>query len=109
MNISLITTLEIFIQWFHRDNIINQKKKKKKKYYKFFINLINLIANPSKSDKNNDSINNLILICDTLKILSPKNYPGFTLAWLDLISYHNFINNLIDSTLIKENSFKYEK
>ena len=109
MNISLITILDIVIQCFHRDYIVNQKSFNQKKYYKFFINLINLIANPSKSDKNNDSINNLILICDTLKILSPKNYPGFTLAWLDLISYHNFINNLIDSDLIEENSFKYEK
>ena len=34
----------------------------------------------------------------------PKNYPGFTLAWLDLISYHSFINNFLESKLIKENS-----
>ena len=109
MNIPSESILDIIIKCFHKDYVVNQKNFNQKRYYKFFINLINLIANPLKTEKMNNYINHLITICDTLKILSPKNYPGFTLAWLDLISYHNFINNLIDSTLIEENSFKYEK
>jgi hypothetical protein len=41
--------------------------------------------------------------------LSPRNYPGFALAWLDLISYYCFISNFISINLIKENTYKYEK
>ena len=99
MNIPSESILDIIIKCFHKDYVVNQKNFNQKRYYKFFINLINLIANPLKTEKMNNYINHLITICDTLKTLSPKNYPGFTLAWLDLISYHNFINNLIDSTL----------
>jgi hypothetical protein len=49
------------------------------------------------------------LICDIFKLLSPRNYPGFALAWLDLISYHYFISNFISINLLKENTYKYEK
>ena len=108
-NISLLRILDIIINCFHRDYVSNKQNFNQKKYYRFFINLINLIAKKNISETNNDNINNLILICDTLRILSPKNYPGFSLAWLDLISYHNFINNFLDKNLIEENSYKYEK
>ena len=111
-NISFAGILDIIIQCFHTDYLNNPKNFYQSKYYKFFINLINLITDPNLNDAtlNQEKINNnLILICDTLKILSPKNYPGFTLGWLDLISYHHFINNFLDENLKKENSFKYEK
>ena len=112
-NVSLMPILDIIIQFFHSYYVTSQRNFNQKKYHKFFINLINLIANPPNINENiitqNNSINHLILICDTLKVLSPKNYPGFTLAWLDLISYHNFINNFLDTVLIEQNSYKYEK
>ena len=112
-SVSFLKILDIIIQCFHRDYIVNKTYFNQKKYYKFFINLINLISNPpSNNDKdiNQDKvINHLILICDTLRVLSPKNYPGFTTAWLDLISYHNFINNFLDTNLIEQNAYKYEK
>ena len=112
-NISFMSILDIVINCFHKDYVNNGTNFNQKKYYKFFINLMNLISNPTFTSTNdiniNNTINNLILLCDTLKILSPKNYPGFILAWLDLISYHNFINNFLDTNLTKENSYKYEK
>ena len=109
-NISFPKILDIIIQCFHSDYVNNTINFNQNKYYKFFLNLIGLVASPTFSDNNEEFIiNNLILICDTLKILSPKNYPGFTLAWLDLISYHSFINNFLETKLIKENSYKYEK
>ena len=112
-NVSFIGILDIIIQCFHRDYITNGNNFNQKKYYKFFVNLIHLISNHSNLNENNinqdNSINQLILLCDTLKVLSPKNYPGFSLAWLDLISYHNFINNFLDTNLIEQNSNKYEK
>jgi hypothetical protein len=37
------------------------------------------------------------------------NYQGFTMAWLDLISYNNFINYFLDDSLNKDNKEKYEK
>ena len=112
-NVSFLRILDIIIQCFHRDYVTNKTNFNQKKYYKFFINLINLISNPPNNNDENinqdNIINHLILICDTLKVLSPKNYPGFTTAWLDLISYHNFINNFLDTNLTEENSYKYEK
>lgn len=102
--------LDIIIQCFHIDYVNNQSNFNQKKYYKFFINLITLITNSSYNDDNQENlINNLILICDTFRILSPKNYPGFAMAWLDLISYYHFINNFLETNLIKENAYKYEK
>ena len=108
--------LDIVISLLHQDYLIKKVYFNQKKYYKFFINLISLISN--KSDINNkDNIQNnenlkmdyLITICDKLKLLSPMNYPGFAIAWLDLISCNYFIQNFLDTNLIKENSYKYEK
>ena len=107
--------MNVMINIFHKDYILNQHNFNQKKYYKFFSNLIYLIENDSYNDKNN-TLNNINQktyyfnsICDTLKILSPMNYPGFILAWLDLISNNYFIKYFLDTNLIKENSIKYEK
>ena len=107
--------MNIMINIFHQDYILNGINFNQRKYYKFFINLIYLIDNNSDNDKDvilnktNKKIDYLNSICDALKILSPINYPGFTLAWLDIISYNHFLSNFLDINLIKENSIKYEK
>ena len=109
-NIPFINVLDIIIQCFHNDYVQNNTNFNQKKYYKFFLNLIYLITNQTYNNNTQENmINDLILICDTFKVLSPKNYPGFALAWPDLISYNHFINNFLDTNLIKENSLKYEK
>ena len=110
-NIPFIKVLDIIIQCFHNDYVQNNTNFNQKKYHKFFLNLIYLITNAQTYNNNaqENIINDLILISDTFKILSPKNYPGFALAWLDLISYYHFINYFLDTNLIKENSYKYEK
>ena len=105
--------LNFIINSFHQDYILNTINFNQKKYYKIFINLIYLMTNKLDNNDNKDNLlnkmNYLSLICDTFKILSPMNYPGFALAWLDLISFHDFIDNFLDVNLVKEDSNKYEK
>jgi hypothetical protein len=85
-----------------------------KKYHKFFINLISLIINITNNKEKKKKINNLnekymIIICDIFKLLSPMNYQGFIMAWLDLISYNDFIKYFLDDSLTRDNKEKYEK
>ena len=111
--------LNKIINCFHKDYLLSVVNFNQKKYYKLFMNLIYLISNNLKNEDNNkkSSLNYnydkkteyILLICDILKILSPMNYPGFILAWIDLISYNTLINNFLDTNLVKENSNKYEK
>ena len=110
--------LNMIINSFHKDYILNITNFNQKKYYRLFLNLIYLITNNFDENTNKEnSLNNntnqkmeyLLLLCDALKFLSPMNYPGFILAWLDLLSFNNFIENFLDVNLIKENSDKYEK
>ena len=107
LNKSLFSIINIF----HQDYVSNQINFNQKKYYKLLLNLIYLITNSNNNlNSQNQEIDYLFLICDALKILSPNNYPGFILAWIDLISYNKFISNFLDTDLIKENSnIKYEK
>ena len=105
--------LEKIVNYFHQDYIKNQLSFNQKKYHKFFINLISLIIN-SINNREKKKIYNLngeymFMICDIFKLLSPMNYQGFTMAWLDLISYNNFINYFLDDSLTKDNKEKYEK
>ena len=99
--------LDIIINCLHQDYLLNHINFEQKKYYRFFVNLIYLISN--YSDNNYIKIKCLFLICDKLKLISPMNYPGFALAWIDLLSYNYFIDNFISANLIKENAYKYDK
>ena len=105
--------MNFIINNFHQNYILNTVNFNQKKYYKLFLNLIYLMTNELDYIDNKENIlnkmNYLSLICDAFKIMSPLNYPGFTLAWLDLISYHYFIDNFLDINLVKENYNKYEK
>jgi CCR4-NOT transcription complex subunit 1 len=54
----------------------------------------------------------LFFFSDFLLIISPTNYPGFALAWLDLISCKIFISNFLEvdkSLRRKEIMIRYEK
>jgi len=113
-NIELyINILEKCVYYFHQDYMDNQLNFNQKKYHKFFINLISLIINnPNNKEKKKINILNdeyMLIICDIFKLLSPMNYQGFAMAWLDLISYNDFINYFLDVSLIKDNKKKYEK
>ena len=108
--------LNIIVNCLHQDYELNKINFNQKQYYKLLLHLIYLLTN--NLDNNNkgiilNNINNkmeyLILICDKLKILSPMNYPGFIMAWIDLISSNYFIINFLDINLVKENTDKYEK
>jgi CCR4-NOT transcription complex subunit 1 len=99
--------INIIVNCLHQDYLLNQINFNQKKYHRFFVNLVYLISN--NTDNNYVKTKCLLLICDIFKLLSPRNYPGFALAWLNLISYHYFINNFISINLVKENAYKYEK
>jgi CCR4-NOT transcription complex subunit 1 len=99
--------INIIVNCLHQDYLLNQINFNQKKYHRFFVNLVYLISN--NTDNNYIKSKCLLLICDIFKLLSPRNYPGFALAWLDLISYHYFISNFISINLLKENTYKYEK
>ena len=105
--------LEKIVNYFHQDYMKNQLNFNQKKYHKFFINLISLIINNpnSKEKKTNIYLNEeyMLIICDIFKLLSPMNYQGFIIAWLDLISYNDFIKCFLDDSLNKDNKEKYEK
>ena len=103
-------SLIIIVNILHQDYILNHINFDQKKYYKLLFHLIYLITNSNSNlNKHNQKIDYLSTIYDALKLLSPMNYPGFILAWIDLISYKKFIENFLDINLIKENSDKYEK
>jgi hypothetical protein len=113
-NIELYSNiLEKIVNYFHQDYMKNQLNFNQKKYHKFFINLISLIIN-NKNNNEKKKVNNLneeymLIICDIFKLLSPINYQGFIIAWLDLISYNDFIKFFLDDSLTKDNKEKYEK
>jgi hypothetical protein len=69
-------------------------------YYKLFFNFISLLDNIPNNAKvfncENTKIQYMTLIAEFFKIPSPTNYPGFALAWLDLISCKPFISCFLD-------------
>ena len=110
--------LNLIINCFHKDYVLSVVNFNQKKYYKLFLNIIYLIINRDNinnnierglSNNSEQKMEYILLICDILKILSPMNYPGFILAWIDLISYNPFIETFLDSDLVQENSNKNEK
>ena len=81
---------------FHCDYVKTLSNFNQRPYYKFFYNFISLFSKFKNDEKvfnsSNTKIQYFCAIADFLKILSPVNYPGFALAWLDLISCKNFIS-----------------
>ncbi len=110
---TIITGIFIF---FHQDYIYSKTSFNQRLYYKLFYNMIhhlNKFGNKENIFKGEyKKINYLTIISDFLLIISPTNYPGFALAWLDLISCKDFISNFldVDKTLRrKEVMLRYEK
>ena len=81
---------------FHYDYVITTFNFNQRPYYKLFYTFISLLDNIPNDAKVFNSQNTKILymnlIAEFLKIPSPSNYPGFALAWLDLIFCKPFIS-----------------
>jgi hypothetical protein len=103
---------------FHYDyckNIVNGTFNQRP-YYKLFTNIIFLLYN---AENNEDLFNGykkiqyFNIIGDIMRIIKPQSYPGFALAWLDILSckYFSgmFLENETGGKLSKENFPRYEK
>lgn len=101
---------------FHHDYVKSNVNFNQRPYYKLFYTFLSLLSPFKCNDEifysDFKKINFLFALGDCFKNLSPVNYPGFALAWLDLISCKYFISNFLESepgTKPKENIHKYEK
>ena len=98
--------------YFHKD-YITEKNINQRAYFRLIYNLIFLL-NKSPNDENIlDSefkkINYLYVIAEFLKLITPVNYPGFAMGWLELISCNLFVSNFLDSPLHPSHSKKKDK
>ena len=97
------------------DNFINQRG-----YFRLFYNLIHLLNKTHGEeivfDSEHKRINYFYQILEFLKNSTPINFPGFSMAWLELISCNIFISNFLESpyqqqshSKKKDKGEKYEK
>ena len=100
----------------HHDYIKNGINFNQRPYYKLLYNLLALLDGFNNTDNILDSefkkINYLMYFAGILYELSPMNYPGFALAWLDLISCKHFVTNFLEydnDPKETENIRKFEK
>ena len=81
---------------FHYDYMKTGLKFNQRPYFKLFYTFISLFSampnNAKVFNSENTKIQYMILIAQYLKYFSPQNYPGFALAYLELISAENFIS-----------------
>ena len=103
-------------QFFHDDYLTSKTSFNQRLYYKLFYNMFHYLNKFNNKELlfNGEykKINFLFSFSDLLLIISPTNYPGFALAWLDLISCKIFISNFLDvdkSLRRKEIMTRYEK
>ena len=77
------------INFFNKDYIQSEKNINQRAYFRLFYNLIYLLNKNQNSDMILDSIhkriNYLYEISEFLEKISPSNYPGFVMGWLELI------------------------
>lgn len=92
--------LDAVFKTFHKDYLKSGTAFNQRPYYKLFYILISTISSFEKTDTIMNSqykkIHYLMAIADLLRVLSPMNYPGFALAWLDLISAKHFVYNFLE-------------
>ena len=84
----------------HLDYNKNQNNFNQKPYYRLFINIIYLLYHSDNADplfSNNKKIHYFFVLADFFRTLRPQNYPGFSVAWLDIISYKYFSSTLLDT------------
>ena len=97
---------------FHYDYMKTSLNFNQRPYYKLFYTFISLfdgIPNNAKVfNSENTKIQYMNIIAEFLKIPSPSNYPGFALAWLDLISCKPFITCFLEEIYspVKEKNTK---
>ena len=81
---------------FHYDYMKTGLKFNQRPYFKLFYTFISLFStmpnNAKVFNSENTKIQYMVLIAQYLKYFSPQNYPGFALAYLELISSENFIS-----------------
>ena len=110
------------INFFNKDYIQSEKNINQRAYFRLFYNLIYLLNKNQNSDMILDSIhkriNYLYEISEFLEKISPSNYPGFVMGWLELISCNLFVSNFLEPPLHplhtkkkggNEKNEKYEK
>ena len=101
---------------FHHDYLKSCINFNQRPYYKLFYNLIHLLCQHKNQDELFNSgykkINYLFHFGDFLRQIAPIHYPGFALAWLDLISCKHLVSSFLEPepmTKTKDNIHKYEK
>ena len=90
------TMLNGIFKTFHYDYMKNTFKFNQRPYFKLlytFIYIFHTMPNNTKVFRtDNTKIQYMSLIAQFLRFLSPKYYPGFALAWLELISSEAFMS-----------------
>ena len=105
--------------FFSLDYVKSEKNLNQRGYFQLMYNLLYLInKNPNDEnilESNHKKIHYLYAIPEFLKLTTPKNYPGFVMGWLELLSCNYFVSNFLESSSYllhskkKEKNEKYEK
>ncbi len=99
----------------HLDYNKNQSSFNQKPYYRLFINIIYLLYHSDNADplfSSNKKLHYFFVLADFFRTLRPQIYPGFAVAWLDIISYKYFNSLFLDSDggfKNKQDIQRYEK
>lgn len=101
---------------FHYDYTKNTQNFNQRPYYKLIINVLQLLYS---ADNNEEMFNGykklqyFNILADVLRFMKPQHYPGFVLAWIDIISSKYFSSTFLEpdtsGKLSKENIVRYEK
>jgi len=99
--------------FFQKDYIKSEKNINQRAYFRLIYNLLYLL-NKNHNDENildseHKKISYLYKILDFLKAISPANFPGFIMGWLELISCNLFISNFLETPLHPLHSKKKDK
>lgn len=101
---------------FHYDYVKNTPNFNQKPYFKLLYNIIHYINGLEANDElftgGYKKFQFFAIFADVLRVLNPLNYPGFGLAWLDLVSSKIFSGAFLEidpSLRLKDHIPKYEK
>lgn len=99
---------------FHYDYMKTTFKFNQRPYFKLlytFIYIFHTMPNNTKVFGENTKIQYMSLIAQFLKFLSPQYYPGFALAWLELVSSETFMSCFLgdNNTQITQGKEKNDK
>jgi hypothetical protein len=98
---------------FHYDFTKSLKEFNQRPYYRLITNIINLLSQADKDEPMFSTAKKsayFFILADFLRFLKPQHYPGFVLAWIDVLSSHSFSSAFLECEgKLKENIPKYEK